>query len=100
MNLSDVDPDREVAQRERAHRSWQLVVTAAAGALSAAETDALRRVLRIKRFERAALLARLPGPVRSGARVDLAPLAEALDRAGVPCRLERRIDDRDADRSG
>ncbi len=94
MDDSDADHDPELAQRERAQRSWQLVVTADAALLSAPQIDALRRILRIKRFEQADFLARLPGPLRSGARVDLEPLRQGLERADIPCRLERRGNDR------
>lgn len=79
------------AQRERAHQSWELAVELDARALS---EPRLRRtlfgVLRVKRSEREALLGRLPGVVRRGARVDLRPLEEALRSGGIPCTLRRR----------
>ncbi|MCR9096236.1 MAG: hypothetical protein NXI30_18575 [bacterium] len=78
------------AQRERARRTWELVISASAEAIAPTQRSALFRVLRVKRFEREAWLARLPGPVRSGARVDLDPLRAALEAADVPCRLTRR----------
>jgi len=53
-------------------------------------TRALFRTLRVKRFEREALLDRLPGVVRRGARIDLLPIVEELTRAGIDARLERR----------
>jgi hypothetical protein len=71
-------------------------------ALDPERARALFRTLRVKRFERAALLARLPGVVRRGAHVDLLPLAEDLLRAGIEARLERRpsseTQERNADR--
>jgi hypothetical protein len=51
---------------------------------------ALRRVLRFKRFELPGVAAALPGVVRRGARVDLAPLEAALVATGVHCELRRR----------
>ncbi len=78
------------AQWERARRAWQLSVPVSAEALSLAQRTALFRVCRIKRFEREACLRGLPGPLRSGAFVDLAPLRDALEEAGVPCLLASR----------
>lgn len=83
------DPEAR-AQRERARRTWQLEITAPAEALSPDDRRALWAALRVKRFEREQWLARLPGPVRSGAEVDLRPLHTQLVEAGVPCRLARR----------
>ncbi len=94
---SPVDPDSPPqdpaarAQWERARRTWQLSVTVSADALSSAQHAAVFRTLRVKRFEREACLAGLPGPLRSGAFVDLAPLREALEAAKVPCRLAERL---------
>jgi hypothetical protein len=75
------------AQRERAQQAWELVVDEAP---EPAVLATLRRVLRAKRFELPALAARLPGAVRRGARVDLAPLEQALSGAGLRCELRRR----------
>ena len=75
------------AQRERALQTWELVV------LAAPEPDrleAIRRILRVKRFEIDPLAASLPGVVRRGARVDLDPVAAALEAEGVGCELRRR----------
>ena len=74
-------------QEERARQAWELVVNEPA---SESVMGALREVLRVKRSERAALEARLPGWVRRGARVDLEPLFAALEAAGVACELRRR----------
>jgi len=79
--------DRDDAQRERATQAWALVVTTVP---DPAGLEALRRILRSKRFERAALLASLPGTVRRGARVDLEPIRAALEQAGIACSLQRR----------
>lgn len=79
-------PEDEQAQRERAQQTWALVV------LEEPEVGtlrALRKVLRTKRLELPALAAALPGPVRRGARVDLAPLEAALRSAGIRCELRR-----------
>ena len=73
-------------QRERALQSWELVVLDPSDPPLLA---ILRRVLRVKRFELPALAASLPGPVRRGARFDLAPLEAALKEAGVRCELRR-----------
>jgi hypothetical protein len=92
------------AQWERAQQSWELMVgdenavgrptarpceTAAASAQGTDESSrkALFRILRVKRSEREGLLAKLPGVVRRGARVDLLPLEQALREAGIPCVL-------------
>jgi len=74
-------------QRERALQSWELFVDEPIGP---PERRALRKVLRLKRFEVDAIVGRLPGAVRRGARVDLAPLEAALREAGVRCELRRR----------
>jgi hypothetical protein len=83
--------NRHEAQWERAQQAWVLRVEVKPDALDAERTRALCRVLRVKRFEREALMARLPGVVRRGARVDLEPLVEDLARAGIPAHLERRL---------
>lgn len=78
---------RRRAQQERALGAWELVV------LDAPEPPVLetvRRALRAKRFERDALRAALPGPVRRGAHADLEPVRDALRAAGVRCELRRR----------
>jgi len=54
-----------------------------------AALEAMRRILRVKRFESAALAESLPGRVRRGARVDLEPLAAALGKAGIRCEFQR-----------
>jgi len=74
------------AQHERAHKTWSLVVDEPA---SPSVRRALRRILRVKRSELPAVAAALPGVVRRGARVDLAPLEAALREAGVRCDLRR-----------
>jgi hypothetical protein len=81
------DPARD--QRERARGTWELVVHETAGD-DERRFSVLRRVLRMKSFEAGALRARLPGPVRRGARVDLEPLLERLVRLGFRASLERR----------
>jgi hypothetical protein len=78
--------DFEQAQHERAHKTWALVVDEPA---TPEVIRALRRVLRVKRSELPGVTAALPGAVRRGARVDLAPLAEALTEAGVRCEVRR-----------
>lgn len=78
------------AQWERARRTWQLSVTCEPEALSESQRRTLFRALRVKRFERDACLARLPGPLRSGAFVDLEAVLDALEGAEIPARLERR----------
>jgi hypothetical protein len=85
-NRSDADE----AQWERAHQAWHLRVETPADAMAPETLRTLYRVLRVKRFEREALIGRLPGVVRRGAHVDLAPLLEALEEAGIEARLERR----------
>jgi hypothetical protein len=75
------------AQRERAEQAWELRVLDEA---SARVLRALRRVLRVKRFELPDVAGALPGVVRRGAHVDLAPLEAALSEAGVRCELRRR----------
>lgn len=83
-------PRASEAQWERAQQTWALRVEERPESLDPEQTRALFRTLRVKRFERPALLARLPGVVRRGARVDLLPLVEDLVRAGIEARLERR----------
>lgn len=83
------DTGGDDAQRERATRAWELVIEEAA---TPATLAALRRVLRFKRFELPDVAASLPGVVRRGARVDLAPLERALAECGVRCALRRRDD--------
>jgi hypothetical protein len=83
------DPARD--QLERARGTWVLLIHAGA------DTDgrrfgALRRILRVKSFEAESLRARLPGPVRRGARVDLLPLLQRLEQLGIPASLELRED--------
>jgi len=51
--------------------------------------EAMRRVLRLKRFEIGAVAETLPGVVRRGAEVDLAPLQERLAEVGVRAELRR-----------
>jgi hypothetical protein len=78
--------ERERNQQERARQAWELVV------LEAPNPEilrAIRKTLRVKRFELPALAASLPGCIRRGARVDLAPLEAALREAGVRCELKR-----------
>jgi len=102
---NDVDPDsppQDAADRdqwERARRTWELSITVSAEALSSAQRSALFRALRIKRFEREACLAGMPGPLRSGAFVDLDPLRKALEESGVPCLLAPRAPTETATRS-
>lgn len=86
--LAGVSEDaRRRAQQERALGAWELVVL---DAPEASVLETVRRALRAKRFERAALRAALPGAVRRGARVDLEPVRDALRAAGVRCELRRR----------
>jgi len=80
--------DHEDAQRERALQAWELRVL---DSPTPEIREALRRVLRVKRFELARVEQALPGVVRRGARIDLAPLEAALTEAGVRCELRRRI---------
>jgi len=54
--------------------------------------ETLRRVLHVKRFDLPALRRSLPGVVRRGARIDLAPLEAGLREAGVACALRPRTD--------
>jgi hypothetical protein len=75
------------AQRERARKTWELVVH---DEPSRAVLAALRRVLRVKRGELERVSGALPGVVRRGARVDLEDLEARLRAAGVRCELRRR----------
>ena len=75
------------AQRERAEKTWELVVH---DAPSREVLAALRRVLRVKRSELERVSGALPGVVRRGARVDLADSEARLREAGVRCELRRR----------
>lgn len=79
--------EQERAQRERALQSWELAVLEEP---SDSLLETLRRVLRIKRFDLQALREALPGVVRRGARIDLAPLEAGLREAGVSCALRPR----------
>jgi hypothetical protein len=78
--------ESEQAQYERAHQSWELVILDSPGP---AVRDALRRIVRLKRFELEKAEAVLPGVIRRGARLDLAPLEAALEEAGIRCQLRR-----------
>lgn len=78
--------EEDRAQHERAHKTWALVVDEPA---SPDLIRALRRILRVKRSELPAVTAALPGVVRRGAQIDLAPLEAALVEAGVRCELRR-----------
>jgi hypothetical protein len=82
MSREDIDE----AQLERARQSFELVIHDAPAERVA---RALRAVLRVKRFDMARVLARLPGVVRRGARVDLEPLADALAALGIDCEVRR-----------
>ena len=75
-------------QRERALGTWALVVEEDPALPD--RLEAVRRALRFKRFEAADLARRLPGPVRRGAHVDLAPLLARLRAAGIQAELVRR----------
>jgi len=77
----------EAAQRERALQAWELVVQ---DAPTRPVLRAIRRALRVKRFELERVAASLPGVVRRGARVDLADLEAELRAAGIRCELRRR----------
>ena len=78
--------DSQEAQRERALQAWSLVVL---DPPTPEVVKALRKVLRVKRFDLPALTASLPGTVRKGARIDLAQLEAGLSEAGVRCELRR-----------
>ena len=82
------DDDGDLVQRERAEGRWVLVIREAR--LDREQLGHVRRVLRVHRSELAGFLARLPGGVRRGARVDLLPLVEALREAGIGADLVRR----------
>ncbi len=56
--------DLQETQRERALQAWSLVVLDSA---TPEVVQALRKVLRVKRFDLPALTASLPGVVRPGA---------------------------------
>lgn len=79
--------ERDAEQRERALQAWELVVEETP---DAAGLEVLRRILRSKRFEKARLADSLPGVVRRGARVDLEPIRDALEAAGIACALRPR----------
>lgn len=83
--------EHEIAQRERAHRTWVLCVEelGVAGAFED-ELETVRKILRMKRFERDALRRCIPGVVRAGARVDLLPLLERMQHGGIHASLRRR----------
>lgn len=78
--------ESQQAQHERAHQSWELAIL---DSPDPEVRDALRRIVRVKRFELEKVAGSLPGVVRRGARVDLAPLETALRAAGVRCQLRR-----------
>jgi hypothetical protein len=86
-------------QWERANLAWSLHVEVDPAELTADQHKALFRALRIKRAERDRFLERLPGIVRSGAQIDLAPLLDRLREAGFASSLRRsdRRGERDAD---
>jgi hypothetical protein len=75
-------------QWERAHQAWHLIIASSADELGSKLRQALFRIVRAKKSERANLLRSLPGAVRKGARVDLADLERELVQAGIPCSLE------------
>jgi hypothetical protein len=77
------------AQRERAQKTWALVVLADPKTHPEV-LEQVRSTLGVKRFELEQLEARLPGPVRYGARIDLAPLLTQLRELGVAAELRRR----------
>jgi hypothetical protein len=79
--------DADEAQRERALGAWELVVHEPP---TPAVLAAIRRALRVKRFELDRVGAGLPGVVRRGARVDLEDGEARLRDAGVRCELRRR----------
>jgi hypothetical protein len=81
--------ERARAQWERAHGAWELLVHERPEPGDPRFT-ALRRTLRVKSFEAQALLDKLPGPVRRGARIDLEPLLERLQPLGLRVSLEPR----------
>lgn len=85
--------DTDPAQLERARQTWGLAIETSADAFTPATLTRVCRLLRVKSFEREAFVARLPGIVRRGARVDLEPLAEALAALDVPHALVRRDED-------
>jgi DNA-binding transcriptional regulator PaaX len=78
--------ESDIAQRERAHQSWELVIF---DSPRPEVLEALRKILRVKRFELEAAAAALPGAIRRGARIDLAPLESALTAVGIRCQLRR-----------
>jgi hypothetical protein len=84
------NPEAELrtAQEERARGTWLLVIRDDPRA-SVRVRRAVRSVLRIHRAEAERLLGRLPGVARRGARIDLAPLHEALCAAGIRAELVR-----------
>jgi hypothetical protein len=84
-----VTEEHRRAQLERALGSWELRVHEHLER-SDPRFTALRRALRVKSFEAAALLEKLPGSVRRGARADLAPLLERLQQLGLQASLEPR----------
>ena len=99
--------ERERTQRERARREWELWVEPTCeggpngepaqpishtGEVAHATLETIRKVLRLKSFEREDLRRRLPGAVRAGARVDLEPLLDRLHAAGIRATLRRRTD--------
>ncbi len=51
--------------------------------------EAVRKLLRIKRFEYEAFAEALPGVVRRGAELDLAPIEKRLVELGVRAELRR-----------
>lgn len=89
--------DRLETQRERAQKTWALVVLVDPES-EPEMVEKVRSVLRIKRFELEQLKARLPGPVRYGARVDLTPLLARLREIGVIAELRRRSPEGDGSR--
>lgn len=78
--------EHERAQLERARQSWELVLSEVPGPEF---LDAVRKILRVKRFEMPAFRSTLPGVVRRGAEVDLLPLQAELTALGVRSEIRK-----------
>ena len=76
------------AQRERAIGSYELRIDVAP--TSEAGWRSLRRALRFSRSDDAWLRARVPGPVRKGAEVDLLGVLARVEEAGHTGHVARR----------
>jgi hypothetical protein len=74
-------------QRERAEGRFEIHIEERPGD---GEWRLLRRAMRLSRADVEWLKQRVPGVVRRGAEVDLAPVVERINEAGIRASLRRR----------